>query len=195
MKRKVNWDNVHKNIYESRAFWDIHWEEAARSLLKSSKEIEHKVIELWDNYSANHKDKSVELKPDYYQGPYFLLLAFAVENMFKAVIVRENAFEFKKHFKETSKFPKELQIHDLLILAEKAGLKYNTEEEDLLRRLTRNAIWAGRYPVPLNYQKSAPGEKFNDGKEYSVSWFGSNDVARLNEFILKVADELHIKIS
>ena len=160
----MEWDSVNKRNYESKAFWDIHWLRSAHSLLSSSKELELKVIEFWKSYKAHKKDGNLPLKPDHYQGPYFMLLAFAVENLFKAAIVREKSWEFKQDFRNKSKFPNELNNHDLVELAKQVHFNYSLEEEDLLRRLTRHAKWAGRYPVPLYYKKSARGEEFDDGK-------------------------------
>lgn len=189
-KRDVNWDSVRKSNYETKAFWDIHWLSSARSLIASAKELEPNVIDYWDNLRAHTKDRTVRLKADHYQGPYFMLIAFAVENYFKAAIVRENSWEFKQVFQVENKFPKELKSHDLTKLAMAAHLDFTFEEEDLLRRLTRHAIWAGRYPVPVDYKKTACNEMFSNGQEYGVSWFGGNDVERLNTFVDSIEERL-----
>ncbi len=179
----VNWDSVHRTNYESKAFWDIHWIRKANDLLKSADLIEPEVVRLWNSVEEGLDNMDREILPDYYQGTYFMLKAFAVENVLKAAIIRNKSFEYRRKFRDTLKFPKELQSHDLVKLAKQACLDFNVEQEDLLRRLTRSATWYGRYPIPLNYRHSAGAEKFNDGSEYSVSWFGSNDVDRINDFI------------
>ncbi|MBI4232722.1 hypothetical protein HY605_05830 [Candidatus Peregrinibacteria bacterium] len=189
-KIKVDWDAVHRSNFESKAFWDIYWVRSARSLIVSAKEIEPKVMELWENYRAHRKDKSIRLKANYCQGPYYMLIAFAVENFFKAAMVRKNSYAFKQAFKLDNKFPKELLSHDLVKLANKAHFDFTLKEEDLLRRLTRHAIWAGRYPVPVDYKKSAGGEKFSDGQEYSVIWLGGSDVERLNALLESIEKRL-----
>jgi hypothetical protein len=189
-KRMVDWDSVDKSNYENKAFWDIHWVRSARTLFVSAKELEPKVLELWENYRAHLKDRSVKLKPDHYFGPYFMLVAFAVENYFKAAIVRENSWDFKEDFRDKPKFPKDLDNHDLILLAKKAGFDFSKEEEGLLRRLTRHAVWAGRYPIPTYYKKSAPGEQFSDGKEYAVSYYAGEDVERLNLLIARIEEKL-----
>ena len=150
------------------------------------------MVRLWDNYRANLDGESNELLSDYYQSTYFMLIAYAVENLLKAAIIREKSFEYKRKFHETLKFPKELRSHDLVKLARKAHLNISSEEEDLLRRLTRSATWYGRYPVPLYYKHISGVEIFSDGKEYSVSWFGGNDLERLNKFIETLKDRLSI---
>jgi hypothetical protein len=185
-ERKVDWDKVHRQNYESRAFWDIHWIAKANDLLLSAKLIEPEVIKLWESFHAHTADKTKRILADHYQGTYFMLLAYAVENLLKGAIIRERSWEYKEHFRRTLKFPKELQSHNLIRLARKAGLEFSFEQEDLLRRLTRSATWYGRYPVPLLYPDSAGAETFSDGKEYAVSWFGGDDVNRLNLFIGKL---------
>ena len=122
-----------------------------------------------------------------------MLLAYAVENLLKAAIIRKYSYEYKKQFRKTLKFPKELKCHDLVQLAKKAGLKFTMKEEDLLRRLTRSAIWYGGYPVSLEYTQLSGAETFSDKKEYFVSWFGGNDVKRLNGFIENIKARLQIQ--
>lgn len=187
---KVDWDDVYKRNYESTAFWDIQWIYCANALLISAREIEPKVCELWDNYHAHIEDKTIPLKADYYQGTYFMLIAYAVENLFKAAIVREKSWHFRHEFQINQKFPTDLKSHKLVKLAEKAGFNYSSEEEDLLRRLTRHAIWAGRYPIPLHYKKSAVSEKFSNGSNHHVSWFGESDIERLNALIVRIKERL-----
>ena len=194
-KNDYEWDYVYKSNYETKAFWDIHWLRSARSLVACAKELEPKVIELWENYRAYIKDQKIGLKSDDYLGPYYMLIAFAVENYFKAAIVKKKSVSFKKAFRDKNKFPKDLNSHDLIQLAQKANFSFSKEEEDLLRRLTRHAIWAGRYPVPTYYKNSAPGELFSDGEEYNVSYYGGNDIEKLNLLIKTIEEKLEVKKS
>jgi hypothetical protein len=189
-KAQINWDPLHKRNFENSAFSRDHWLRTARSLVASAKELEPQISDFWKNLCVHAKDQSIPLKADRYQGPYYMLLAFAVENLFKAAIIGCSSLLLKERFQLDGKFPKELQTHDLVELANKANFDFSVEEEDLLRRLTRHAIWAGRYPVPLNYKKSAGSEKFSDGHEYSVSWFGGKDVEKLNVLLARIEDEL-----
>jgi hypothetical protein len=119
-------------------------------------------------------------------GPYFMLRAFSFENLLKARIVRLNFVELQTSFEETKQFLKILKDHSLVKLAKRAEVPIDFEEEDLLRRLTRNAVWAGRYPTPLKYQETSGKEQFNDGKQYCVSWFGGDDIDRLNALYSKL---------
>lgn len=192
-ERKLDWDYVYRQNYESRVFCDIHWIGKAEDLMQSAKLLEPEVIRIWESFRAHATDKKTKILPNHYQGAYFMLLAYAVENLLKAIIIRKRSREYKEGFRMTRKFPKELQSHDLVQLASKAGLEFNLEEEDLLRRLTRSATWYGRYPVPLHYTAGAGAETFSDGNEYAVSWFGGNDVERLNRFVEEIKIRLEIR--
>lgn len=192
-KTITNWDKVYRQNYETHAFSDIYWIRKAKNLLESAKLIEPEVIRLWKNYRRYINGKTDKLLTDYYQGTYFMLVAYAVENLLKATVIQRNSFEYKKKFHQTLKFPKELQSHDLVKLARKADLDFTIEEEDLLRRLTRSATWDGRYPIPLHYKQMSGAECFSDGKEYSVSWFGGDDIDKLNKFIKDLKEKLDIR--
>ena len=191
-KRDANWDKVHAQNYQAKAFWDIHWIRKAKDLLESANLIEPKVVELWENYRGNLNGETQEHMPDHYIGTYFMLIAFAVENLLKASIISVNSINYKREFTETFKFPKDLQSHDLVKLAKKAEVGFSRDEEDLLRRLTRSAIWFGRYPVPLKYKHSSGAQTFDDGKAYSDSWFGENDVERLKKFVHDLKERMGI---
>lgn len=186
----VDWYSVTKSDYESKAFRDIHWVRSAGSLIAAARELEPRVMELWENYRAHLKDQSVKLKPDYYFGPYFMLVAFAVENYFKAAIVRKKSQDYKEAFRDKQKFPKDLNSNNLIQLAQKANFYFSKAEEDLLRRLTRHAVWAGRYPIPTYYKQSASGEQFSNGKEYAVSYYSEADVKKLNLLVASIKEKL-----
>ena len=92
-------------------------------------------------------------------------------------------------------FPKQLKTHDLYKLSKQLKLKLNEGEEDLLRRLSHHATWAGRYPAPLNH-KDFPGlVRFSNGKIFTLRWFGSNDVETINKFVASLPERLGLHIS
>ena len=188
----TDWDRVHRSNYERAAFWDINWISTARHLYECAKTLEPEVAAVWESYRAKSHDMSLPLKPDHYQGVYFMLLAFAVENLLKAAAVTQRSHEYRDAFRATKKFPKELQKHDLIKLAQLVELQFDEREEDLLRRLTRSAVWFGRYPAPLDYSAMSGTEKFLDDNEYAVSWFGGKDVERLNTFITSLPTRLNL---
>lgn len=180
---EVDWDKVYRSNFESAAFWDINWIGKARNLFESAKRLESGVTRLWESYHKRLNNSVLPVLPDHYQGPYFMLLAFATENLLKAAAVSRNGTRYRTEFRQTLKFPKELKNHNLVELATFVHLSFTEKEEDLLRRLTRSAIWFGRYPAPLEYTNMSGKETFSDGSEYMVSWFGGNDISDLNIFI------------
>ena len=121
-----------------------------------------------------------------------MLVAFAIENLLKANLVEKFYREFRGEFDSSGKLPQLLRSHRLFELATEAGLKTGVEEEDLLRRLTRAAIWAGRYPVPIEFGGLASGEEFSDGKVWSISYLGGKDVERLRKLISKIRMDLDV---
>jgi hypothetical protein len=187
---EIDLDEVYRSNFERAAFWDIQWIAKARSLYESARKLEPEVVGIWENLRAKHRGEEVSLIPDYYQGAYFMLIAFATENLLKAAAVARNSTRYKRDFRDNKKFPNELQEHDLVKLAKLVDLDFSVSEEDLLRRLKRSAIWYGRYPAPLKYPEMAGKEKYSNGNEYSVNFFGGDDIVRLNEFVLGLPSRL-----
>lgn len=180
---EVDWDRVHRRNFASAAFWDVHWIRKARDLYETARSLEPHIAQVWESYRARVKGEPGALEADHYQGSYFMLLAFATENLLKAAAVAKNGHRYRIEFRADPKFPQELKKHNLVKLAKFVELVFTHEEEDLLRRLTRSAIWYGRYPVPLAYKHMSANERFSNENEYTVSWFGGNDINRLNVFI------------
>lgn len=79
-----------------------------------------------------------------------MLLAYCFENLLKAVWAGQ-------HFKEVSnadKLPVELKTHDLLMLAQRAGIQLTEKETLALRCLHQHAEWQGRYMIPSTRAKT-----------------------------------------
>ena len=79
-------------------------------------------------------------------GAFFLLVAYAIENLAKAALIHRERAQFRNRLLKS--LPSFLSSHDLMHLAGKLGFSLSVVEEDLLVRLSRNSVWAGRYPVP-----------------------------------------------
>lgn len=180
---EIDWDQVHLSNFESKAFWHIHWLYKAKDLIETARLLEPGIAKTWENLHAHSQDQKVPLIANHYIAPYFMLMAFAIENILKARIVIIKNRELKDAFKHSRKFPKIQKNHNLVDLAHLAKLEFGSDEEELLRRLTRSAIWHGRYPIPLEYTKMSGAELFSDGNEYLVSWNSSSDVARIRSYL------------
>jgi hypothetical protein len=180
---EVHWDAVSRSNFEAAAFSSFQWMAKARSLFEAAKKLEPNIDRVWQSYELRSAKLVTPLEPDHFTGAYFMLVAFAVENLLKAAAISKKFVAYRDNFRAKLKFPRELQSHDLLRLAEFVGLGLGKGEEDLLRRLTRSAVWFGRYPVPLGYPDIDGRTQFRDRKEYSLSWFGRTDVERLNVLV------------
>jgi hypothetical protein len=145
------WDPVFKSNYESACFSYSNWLYEADNLLESASMLEPQVRKVFQRMRDHSKNPSIRLLPQGMLGTHFMLVSFAIENLFKAAMVREHGPKYKLKF-GTTELPKPLKSHKLLDLARCAGFKVDTAREDLLRRMTRCAEWQGRYPVALKYE-------------------------------------------
>jgi hypothetical protein len=50
----------------------------------------------------------------------------------------------------------------------------------------------GRYPVPLTYEDVSGSARFSDSKQYSLSWFGGDDIERLKRLVQTIRTELNL---
>lgn len=95
---------------------------------------------------------------------YMMLTAFALEDIFKAIVLKRDP-----HIIDDTKRKKSLFVgHDLCRLATKAQISCTADETNLLRRLSQS-VYAGRYPIPrdwitykggLNGSGSVPSQVF-----------------------------------
>jgi hypothetical protein len=116
--------------------------------------------------------------------PYFLLVAYAVENLFKGLLVHRHREELRNWL--LTSLPRYLNEHDLLKLAESVGFSTVVADQDLLTRLSRNSIWAARYPVAARPDGVRAVQKFSDGRFYLTAYFAPNDVHRLHELLDRI---------
>lgn len=74
-----------------------------------------------------------------------MLAGMAIENMLKGLILQGTARDARLELMSKKK----LITHDLVTLATRAGVELADFEQELLARLSRFIVWAGRYPVAL----------------------------------------------
>lgn len=120
------------------------WKRSAGALIEAAALLEPSVEKFWEDVKtgAGWNDEGVAI--------YFMLCSFALENLLKARLVKQQQSEIKNAFTSGSGLPQMLKDHNLYRLTCKAGLNaLASEEEALLHRLTRSAVWYGRYPVPV----------------------------------------------
>jgi hypothetical protein len=181
-KYTADWQKISMSLYQDTVVRVSSWVTKATALLDSAALLEPKVNEFWQTWRRHIKDKSVRMKSDKYISVYLMLTSFAIENLLKSIIVRERRSEIVDELVR-GKLPKILKNHDLITLSQSAEFPIKNElQEDLLRRLSRSAVWHGRYPIPLDY-RSGKTAKFLDGKEYTISLAREIDLDLLKELV------------
>ena len=185
-----DWDKLHRENYKRDLLNPHKWKEKGDVLLEVSIKMEPEVVDFWETWRKHLKDDTVRLKGEKYSGIYFMLVSYAIENYFKAIIVRISKKEFETFLNsaDNPKFPSLLKTHKLVKLAQKAGFPIKDQlQEELLRRLSRSAVWYGRYPVSTDYKTSGK-DIFRDGKEYDISLFREIDVNQVKVLIEEIKE-------
>lgn len=77
---------------------------------------------------------------------YMMLTAFALEDIFKAIIL----FKYPTIISDKKRKDRLFSGHDLCGLASQAQVTCLADESDLLQRLTRS-VFGGRYPIPKEW--------------------------------------------
>lgn len=171
-----------KPIEEQEGQWYVSavtnaqlWFDKATELLMLGEILEQKIREAWADARKNavsdvtletedlikriEEERRSDRWPLQAQSLYFMLVAFAIENLCKADIVRAQGLEISEEIKKSGKLSEELKTHDLVSLVRKVGLDLDQQEQVLLRHLQRTAVWSARYPVPAEaYRKILPNE-------------------------------------
>ena len=193
-KRKSSGTAVNMSMsieYSERLSDWKQWENKADELIEAARLLEPYVRGYWRVVSTNFDEGSYgdalrtpRIPPPNPQSAHFMLVAFALENLMKAIVIRNRPNEF--HSRLFTKLPPDVKTHDLRGLAKKANVPTTLEEEDLLCRLSRVSTWAGRYPIPIEDAHLKNVETYSDGKPYLTACFYPEDADRLNDLLLRV---------
>lgn len=120
------------------------WIEKADQLLEVASFIEPRIYETWDEV------KNGGFLKEHYITTYFMLVAYALENLLKALYIKLNTDSVKKDLEEKGKLPKAIIGHDLYRLAKELKVvEMEWGEDSLLQKVSRSAVWFGRYPIPI----------------------------------------------
>ena len=124
-----------------------NWRNAGNRLLKGARLA-------WQPLSESFRAKGRELedKSDYF-APFFLLAGLAVENYLKARLLENHIAGGSKPADLRQVMSIVRQTHNLVDLADRAGLVTKGVQRELLERLTEFVEWSSRYPVPLPRKK------------------------------------------
>lgn len=195
------WDPVTRSNYRSRLLDPDSWLQTSDRLLAVARLLEPRVARYWKATVAWLSDQSVRLPRPDVRSVHFMLMALALENLFKAAMIAQNIprlgvftqpreSSYYKEFERTGELPHDLRSHSLFQLSKRVGLQMSLDDEGLLRRLSRATEWYGRYPVPIHFSEFGGVETFSDRKEYRVSYEAQADVPRLKKLLKTVEKEL-----
>lgn len=184
---------------ENMLDWDL-WIGKAEELLSAAGALAPHIHSYWDIVMSNVKEggygkggKPPHKPPVYIQAVFSMLIAYALENLFKAMIIGEQQDAFRNQIMSNAgNLPAKIKSHDLIRLAKEAHFKFNVNDEDLLTRLYRNSDWAGRYPVPVSSSGLKNIKVFTtDGKGHFTAFLRPEDIDLLNDLVNRV--KTHIK--
>ena len=102
------------------------WVDKADKLLEASKVLEPQLRDYWNvvltNFKEGRYNKGGVLpnpSPSDLHSPYLILVSYALKNLFKALIIRDQSSEIHKQFAQTGRLPGLIREHDLVKLSKK----------------------------------------------------------------------------
>jgi hypothetical protein len=180
--RKLDPRRMLEAIQFSEQLSDPHlWLRKADELLAAALVLEKEIQAYWTEIKIENRRIVRGSSRIYVHASYFLLVAYAVENFFKGLLVHRHRDELRGRLLPS--LPKYLNEHDLIKLAKRVGFPTAVADQDLLTRLSRNSIWAGRYPVPTGPNGTRALQQYMDGRVYLVAVFYPNDVDRVHDLL------------
>ena len=88
------------------------WIKMADDLVDAANILEEEVVKYWSEIQFDENHRLVKTSNrKYVQGPYSLLIAYAVENYFKALLIHQHQKDLKGYL--LTKLPRYLKNHDL----------------------------------------------------------------------------------
>lgn len=121
----------------------VNWFWSSESNESAARILEEQVKDYWNSHEPNHPGANI-------LGPYYMLVGFAIECLLKGIIVA-NGHKVIKNGR--IKFIDGNNQHDLVKLAIKAEINLWEDEETMLKTLTENLEWAGRYPMAQHWSR------------------------------------------
>ncbi|MFC1989444.1 hypothetical protein ACFLVW_02615 [Chloroflexota bacterium] len=183
--------NLSMSIQYSKRLTDWRlWENKAEELLKAAKLLEPQVKKYWSIVDTNFKEgrysdpqKLLYTPPFNPQSTHFMLVAYALENLLKAIIIRNRQNSLRNRL--FKRLPGVFTTHDLRGLAEEANVPTSVAEEDLLHRLSLQSIWSSRYPIPIQVSAMKNVETYSDGNSYLTAIY-PDDTERIKNMLKRV---------
>ena len=191
-KKMTNTDFMYLIQYLEQALdWQL-WVKSADDLLAASEKLEPSIKRYWSAARENLKEgRYSEPKKEpvrYLQAIYSMLVAYAIENLYKASLILQNKKQYEQYILQERRLPGELKTprHNLLDLVHKLNLNIDADETNLLLRLSRNSHWQGRYPVPVKAEDLNSVIKDDNGNVHFVAFLAPDDIQKLKLLIKRI---------
>jgi len=171
----------------SRSWWKEQFQRQGdhpRTWEIKAAELEYAAEVLWKRQVNDFPlQLSAKVAPPVSIGVALMLYGLAIENLAKAVIVAGGSPLDKKGRIS-------FNVHKLAELVSKAKIRVTHKDKIFLQKLTEFVEWAGRYPVPLSFQKMQPF-RWSDGSFAPAhgSMSGS-DIEHARRIIQRLAKKL-----
>lgn len=195
MKQKNKLDVNLLIQYQEKVLVPVYWIKQADELILASKKLVPSIKKYWITISNNFDSKKGTYNPPpkfkpkkLLQATYFMLVAYAIENYIKSILIRKFETTYKNEIWKTGKLPNTLIGHKLIELVKKTNLILSPEEENLLSRLSRNSIWQGRYPVPVDAIQ-LNSTAIHNGDLFFTAFFTLPDISNLNILTRRIRRE------
>jgi hypothetical protein len=164
------------------------WIQKADDLLEVASFIEPRIEEMW---SAVLQDGG--FVKEHYITTYFMLVSYALENLLKALYIKLNKDAVKKKLEEKEQLPKTIAGHDLYRMAKELNVvELEWGEESLLKKVSRSAVWFGRYPTPITASELDRSYKSEfENLRIHFRLYSSDDLKEIKSIISRVRDKLN----
>ncbi|MBW7990978.1 MAG: hypothetical protein FVQ84_13310 [Planctomycetes bacterium] len=192
-KNRLKPDQLLQAINFSNRLTDTKlWLSMADDLIAAANILEVEVVKYWSEICVENNQIVSTSNRKYVQGAFSLLIAYALENYFKALLIHQERKSLKN--KLLSKLPKYLSSHNLYQLAFKSRFKIDLSEEELLSRLSRSSIWAARYPIPVGPNALTAMQILSNGRAHLAAYYAPNDINRIHSFIDRLRNHVLTEI-
>lgn len=166
------------------------WVAKAEELLEVACFLEPEIEKMWAEMREGRFLK------EHYITTYFMLSSYALENLLKALYIKTNYQKIEAELKESCELPKSIKNHDLWKLAKELDVvEEEWGEETLLKKLTRSAVWFGRYPTP---PKPKDLKRFHDSEYENTpipfSAYMNTDLEEIRAIISRIKSKLNQNI-
>ncbi|MFK7848906.1 MAG: hypothetical protein AB8G77_26705 [Rhodothermales bacterium] len=123
------------------------WRSKAHDMRQSAELLAQYDAEVFEKVFKDREQP--RLPPFWTAGPARMMMGFALENLFKALLLK-NPEHLRNAFSKEGNLSWGKDGHNLIKLSEEAGFNWGKKEQRYLELWQMCATWAGRYPLPSN---------------------------------------------